>query len=657
MSTSKASPLYEVRLLATAASLGFFLFLVRSRMIEFGEDGWPGLQKVRSLSARAAWTLLATYNDLLYVVVIAAAFVGLLFVAGAHRKLIYRVFLGVAILSLAAALANRLILEDLGRPLNYQWLYYSDFLRSQEAKNAIFAKLSRKQALLTVAGLAAMVVLARLLEKGLEPLLRRWGWRRVMISVLLIALIFFPLAGLRLARTGWDPLRLANPVVFFAHSVFTARPKPKLLERKTAIDSGDFVPRPPTPGSSTVGPRNRGRIRNVVLFVLESVAERYVGAYGAPYGATPNLDAAASRAAVFARISAHCPSTTSSLTSLLLSIYPSVSYKSLTREHSEISFPSISSELARRGYRTSFWSSADSRFGKMDVFLRHRRFERVEDYRSLPCPGGALSGGINNPLLFGMDDQCITDAFRSWVPDSSGPPFFAMLWTMMTHYPYFATGKEMEFGVPDRMFNRYLNALHRGDEALGDLLRALEDKHVADSTLVVVVGDHGQAFGQHHQIAHGNKIYEENVHVPLILIGPGLFHGERITTLGGLIDVGPTVLDILGIDPPPLWQGRSLFRTDRTGRVYLYAPYSHDLFGLREGDRKVIYSAAYDQTELYDLSADPQETVNLAAEAPHTVRLAQERLAAWVQYQYPFLRRLLGERTEGSEALQRVIQP
>ena len=137
------------------------------------------------------------------------------------------------------------------------------------------------------------------------------------------------------------------------------------------------------------------------------------------------------------------------------------------------------------------------------------------------------------------------------------------------------------------------------------------------------------------------KIYEENLHVPLVLICPGLFHGERLSTVGGLIDIAPTALDVLGIDPPAAWQGRSLFRSDRTGRVYFYSPFSYNLFGLREGDRKVIYSSSQDQTELYDLAADAREQIDRAAEFPDAVRRGQDRLAAWAQFQDRFVQRMI----------------
>ena len=168
---------------------------------------------------------------------------------------------------------------------------------------------------------------------------------------------------------------------------------------------------------------------------------------------------------------------------------------------------------------------------------------------------------------------------------------------------------------------------------MGRLLRWLENQNLIDSTLVVIVGDHGEAFGRHGHFVHATNIYEEGVHVPLIFINPVLFSGEEYSTIGGLIDIAPTILDILDLQLPQKWQGSSLFSNNRVNRVYFFTAWSNYLFGFRQDNIKFIFDASNNKYEIYDLYKDPQETHNLTEQQPDFVKEGTQRLAAWVQFQ------------------------
>jgi len=578
--------------------------------------------------------LLACFYDLVYVAVLTAIFLALDAWAGARGKTsraVARIWIAVATFSVLAALLNREVVPIFGRPFTYQWLYYSDFLQGQDAKNAIRWFLNFELAALWLAALVGFFVAIRIFQAVLGRVARPGRLRAVaaLAAYSLAAGAYFFWGG-----AGWNRAGIENPVVAFASSAIRAPRISSFLEASTPIGPEDFAPSPP-PAATRALAAGAPAPRNVILVVLETAPANQFGLFGGPRPVTPELTRAAERAAIFDKIYAHCPATESSMVSLLLSLYPWLSYRSVTREHPALPFPSLSSELAGRGYRTAFFNSADLRYAGTGNFLAHRHFERVRGYRDIRCTGPELLDH-NKPwerYLDGVDDACTMDTLLEWIREPSERPFFGMYWTMMTHLPYFPPEAGAVFDADSEIRNRYLNALRHDDETVGRLLRTLDVTGLASSTLVVVVGDHGESFGTHGHQSHGSKIYEEDVHVPLLFIQPGRFHGERHAAVGGLIDVAPTILDLLDLAPPPVWQGRSLFRADRTVRTYFFAPHSNYYLGFREGDLYYIDNVWQNRFEIYDMEKDPQQLHDLADRMPDRARTAEERLTAWVQYQ------------------------
>jgi arylsulfatase A-like enzyme len=344
----------------------------------------------------------------------------------------------------------------------------------------------------------------------------------------------------------------------------------------------------------------------------------------------------------FDNIYSHAPVTNKALTSLLCSIYPWPSYRHLTQEHSAIDLPALPNELKKHGYRTSLFYSADLTFQGAENFLAGRGFDLVQDYKTRACPEPPIVASTERwPYQDMSNDRCTAEALLDWVGADPATPFFAMMWTNMTHYPYFPAGDEIDFGVGDESLHRYLNALRHTDRVVGHVLRTLRARGLAESTLVVIVGDHGEAFGRHDQMGHSSKIYEENVHVPLIFVAPATFAGETNASVGGLVDLAPTILELLGRPLPGEWQGRSLLAENRSGRTYFFSPWSDLLFGLRDGDLKLIYNASNDSYEVYDLSTDRYEERDVAGRHSKFREQGLDRLAAWVQFQETYIARAI----------------
>jgi arylsulfatase A-like enzyme len=131
--------------------------------------------------------------------------------------------------------------------------------------------------------------------------------------------------------------------------------------------------------------------------------------------------------------------------------------------------------------------------------------------------------------------------------------------------------------------------------------------------LWIVLGDHGEAFGQHEgNYGHTFHVYDENVRVPFLISAPGLFPQPiRSRRVVSLIDTAPTALEMAGIEAPANYQGHSML--DGGPRMaFFFADYSRPMLGLRDGRMKFIYELDSGRSRMFDLEQDPGERINVA---------------------------------------------
>jgi lipoteichoic acid synthase len=516
-------------------------------------------------------------------------------------------------------------------------LYYSDFLQSADSKSALSANFSVNYLsnilLITLSAFLFCIALSYFFHLINEKLGRK---KRLAVLPLLAVPVYFFIAPSRLDQYNFKKEKLANPVAAFIGSVnpFASRPPLFTMNVPDSLFS-EFQNREKR--KLQVIP---GKIKNVLMVVLESTPAEYVSGYTSRYTITPNLEKYLAHSALFENVYAHAPATNNSMVSLLASVYPWLSYNSITREHPDIQVPTLSSELKKLGYRTGFFNSADNRFQKAGEFLFNRRMDCINDCRNIQCGSFFEVSDEERNFLNGKDDECTADELLHWIDNGDKKPFFGMMWTYQTHYPYFFSGKQKLYSLEDSVFNRYLNAVEHNDFVLGKILRALEEKKLSASTLVIVVGDHGEAFGRHNQTTHASNIYEENVHVPCVFIHPA-FNGERIKNCGGIIDIAPTVMNLLGHASPEEWQGSDLFANDENKRVYFFTPWGDYQFGYRQQNLKYIFNATENTTAVYDLISDPEETVDLSGKFSEEANRSHLHMAAWVQWHSAYLASVL----------------
>jgi lipoteichoic acid synthase len=362
--------------------------------------------------------------------------------------------------------------------------------------------------------------------------------------------------------------------------------------------------------------------RNVLLIVLESTAARYLGLYGADRDPMPGLTRLAAQSLVFERAYAVYPESVKGLFALLCSRYPA--FDTAPESYARVPCAGIGQRLKDAGYRTALFHSGRFAYLGMRAMIDGRGFDVLED-------AGTIGGNVESS--FGVDERSTVRRMLAWIDAlDRGQRFFVTYLPVAGHHPYITTAPGPFAGSGD--FTQYLNALHESDQSVGDLVQGLIDRRLDDQTLIVVIGDHGEAFGQHAgNFAHTLFIYDENVRVPFVVAAPGLFAGPvRVTSVASVIDTAPTILDLLGLPLPDARQGSSLLDGDARMALF-FTDYALGWLGLVDGCWKYLYEIDARRSRLFDVCRDPDEATDRAADFRERVDAYRLRLEEWAAAQ------------------------
>jgi arylsulfatase A-like enzyme len=254
-----------------------------------------------------------------------------------------------------------------------------------------------------------------------------------------------------------------------------------------------------------------------------------------------------------------------------------------------------------------------------------------------------------------IDDSITVGEALKWIEASPAAPFFLYLNLQNSHLPYAVPAdfprrfspKERDFEIKIGWFPEekaaavkdvYADSLAYVDSQLDRLFRRLKERNLWDRTLIVVSGDHGEAFYEHGTAAHANGVHEEVIKVPLVVRAPGLPSGPDGRP-AHLLDVAPGVFHLLGLPVHPSFQGENLFaaesRADRTRYMISDTPWKTQLGVVRSGF-KLIRDGDTGGSVLYDLAKDPGEKVDATEAHPVRARELKARLSAWRRAQLEY---------------------
>jgi arylsulfatase A-like enzyme len=381
---------------------------------------------------------------------------------------------------------------------------------------------------------------------------------------------------------------------------------------------------PPTAVLAPIGSRQRkhtpsSRPRNIMLFILESTPAIAVYPYNPDAAAGRRLFAQfGTRITLFEHVFAVMPNSASTLMSAMMGLRPLPTVEAAERAAGATrTLPEI---LRARGFRTEMYLNSDSMMSMTPMISRG--FDRTLDANQ-----EWSSRNEYVRMFWGHDDEILAEEMKTFLSAQTpaSPPFFMVAFSSNPHVPYEVEripGLAVEVD-PKRAHRRLVE---RDLDLLTDVYASMIAAGLAEHTAVLVFGDHGEAFNEHPgNLIHSKMLYDENVHVPFLLIYPGRFGlPERIGQLGSLDDVLPTVCDLLGIDAEPR-DGMSLLFEAPERMVYSVTDYGPGQVALR--DARYTYLRWRSGRELlFDRRADPGEQRDIAAAAPDVLARFRSRL-------------------------------
>ena len=364
---------------------------------------------------------------------------------------------------------------------------------------------------------------------------------------------------------------------------------------------------------------------NLLFITLDTTRADRLGCYGYAAAATPTFDRLAAAGVRFERAYSPAPLTLPTHTSLFTGLYPPEhGLRTNGRGRLDEKLATLPALLQEVGYDTAAFVSSfvlDRRFGL------GRGWAKYDDGQLSQTPSEL------DALQRQRGARDVVDAALDWFQKRSSKPFCLWVHFYDPHFPYDAHADEFGDRFRDRPYDGELAAV---DAQIARLLKAIDAAGQRENTWVIVLGDHGEGFGDHVERTHGYTLYDSTQRVPLLMEWPGhIAAGQEIKEPVSLVDVLPTVLEQLRLRRPADLKGRSLASAfagkplderlcyGMTDDPFLQNGWS-PLRSLVQGRWKFIRTK---QPELYDLQADPGETRNLYGTEPQAAARLETLLA------------------------------
>lgn len=356
---------------------------------------------------------------------------------------------------------------------------------------------------------------------------------------------------------------------------------------------------------------------NIVLVTMSGVRADRVGFLGSHSGLTPNLDRLARGSIIFLHAYSQSPLRVPSHATILTGVYPQTHRASEFSVPLSGTVPYLPDLLRKAGYATAAFVGTidlDPRNGPFQSY--DRGFDTYDAGLHQPQRGESRYQSVSR-----RDDEVVARATK-WLAGNKHRPFF--LWAQLGNAS----------GSTSSAYDRDVTAT---DVALGKLMNSLHSQPGDNDTMVVVAAAYGSGLGGHGEDSRGMFLYDETVHVPLLVKLPETSGEKQIKNRVRLLDVAPTVLEQAGVAVPSQMQGQSLLRIAQSNSVTEQPVYSRTDFPMQGFGCSVIESwragkylyIRAPKPELYDTATDPEEAHNLAQTSKGTLDTMASQLQAF----------------------------
>ncbi len=384
----------------------------------------------------------------------------------------------------------------------------------------------------------------------------------------------------------------------------------------------------------------RSKKPNIILISIDTLRADHLGCYGYPRPTSPTLDKLASEGLLFENFMATSPWTLPSHGSMLTGLYPNrIGLKAWTSPPLA-GFETLAGLLKKHGFSTA---AVVNHFCLSPRYGLHQGFDDFLYIRE--------NLSQRTPSVVGRKAV-------EWFQRKRPEPFFLFLHYYDVHSDYSSLPRfEDQFvhpynGIANGTTTQLLNfrkglvkltesdaghlmdlydaGIRQIDFMLNQLFQYIDSRKLLDNSVIIITSDHGEEFFEHGGVLHSQTQYEELVHIPMIIRGPGIPQSKTIKQIASLVDIMPTILSLAGIDIPnslsginlcPLWQQAQSSLPQR----YLFAEGSkttieekivlwHDIKrAVRHPRYKLHYDRLTKEKQLYDLKDDPKEKFDVAS--------------------------------------------